>query len=343
MKKRIIAVTITSFVLAAGFIGWKVFGPGVSTGNGEFFYIKTGTDYDNVKQELTSKKYIRGSTWFDLVSKLLRYKTVKPGRYKIQKGMSLFNLVRILQNGHQTQIAFVITKLRTKEDLAKKTGGIFECDSLQLINFLNNSDSLKKYGLDSNTVIAAIMPYTYNLNWNSSAGKIFQKLNTAYRIFWTAERKQKADSLHLTPVEISTIASIVEEETRIKNDKPNIASVYLNRLRLGMPLQADPTVKFAMKDFGLKRILYVHLKTISPYNTYLHTGLPPGPICTPSIESIDAVLNSPKTDYLYFVANSNFDGSSIFTTNLIDHNKYASSFQKALDARIDSLKKSNTK
>lgn len=343
MKKKIIASIIVLLVLALGLAGWKLFGPAVSTSNGEFFYIKTGSTYADVKQELISKKYIKTGSWLDLASKMLRYKTVKPGRYKVKKGICLFKLVRMLRSGNQTQINFVITKIRTKEDLARKAGYMFECDSLEMIRFLNNNDSLKKYGLDTNTVMAAIMPYTYNLNWNITPEKIFQKFYTAYKIFWTAERKQKADSLHLTPIEVSTLASIVEEETLNKSDKSNIASVYLNRILVGMPLQADPTVKFALKDFGLKRVLNVHLKTVSAYNTYLNTGLPPGPICTPSIETIDAVLDAPKTDYLYFVANSNFDGSSVFTTNITDHSKYARAYQRELDKRLDSVKKVNPK
>jgi UPF0755 protein len=343
MKKKIIVSIIALLVLILGFAAWKFLGPTVATSNGEFFYIKTGSTYADVKQELVEKKYIKTGTWFGLASKMLGYKLAKPGRYKIKNGMSLLRLVQMLRNGSQTNVSFVITKIRTKEDFARKTGNMFECDSLQMISYLNDNESLKKYGLDSNTVMAAIMPYSYNLNWNITPGKVFQKLYTAYKIFWTAERKQKADMLHLTPLQVSTLASIVEEETLQKNDKSNIASVYLNRIRLGMPLQADPTVKFALKDFGLKRILGVHLKTVSPYNTYLKTGLPPGPICTPSIETIDAVLDAPKTDYLYFVASSNFDGSSVFTTNLTDHSKYARAYQQALNKRLDSVKKADPK
>ena len=339
MRKKIILTTIILVVVLAGFAAWKFYGPAVSTSGGEFFYIKTGSEYTDVKQALLSKKYINSGIWFDWASKLLRYKTVRPGRYKLKKGLSIFSLVRMFRSGNQAQVNLVITKLRTKEDLARKAGTLFECDSIQLIGFLNNVDSISKYGLDTNGLMAVVMPFTYTLNWNSGPGRIFQNFFTAYNNFWTPERKLKADSLHLNPIQISTLASIVEEETLKKEDKYNIASVYMNRIAAGMPLQADPTVKFALKDFGLKRVLAVHLKTVSPYNTYLHTGLPPGPICTPSIETIDAVLDAPRTSYLYFVASSNFDGSSIFTSNLADHMKYARKYQKALTRLLDSLKK----
>ena len=145
-------------------------------------------------------------------------------------------------------------------------------------------------------------------------------------------------------MEVSVLASIIDEETNKASDRPNIASVYLNRIKKGMPLQADPTVKFAMRDFGLKRILNAHLKTASPYNTYLNKGLPPGPICTPATETIDAVLNAPSTDYLYFVANSNFDGTHIFTSNYADHMKYARLYQQELTVLLnkkDSARKAN--
>lgn len=341
MKKKIIIIIVALVLAAGGFAGWKLLGPSVSTSGGEFFYIKTGSTYAEVKQELLTKKYIKSSTWFDWASKILRFKKIKPGRYKLTKGMSLFKLVRMLRAGNQSQLNFVITKIRTREDFARRAGTIFEFDSLQMIHFLNNMDSLKAYGLDTNTVTAVMMPLTYTLNWNSSPEKVFQSCYTAYKKFWTRERLTKADSLHLTRIEVTTLASIVEEETLKKTDKPNIASVYLNRVRLGMPLQADPTVKFAMKDFALKRIRGTHLKFESPYNTYLNRGIPPGPICTPSAESIDAVLNAPATDYIFFVASSKFDGSSIFTTNLSDHSKYARLYQQELTRRMDSAKKAN--
>ena len=146
--------------------------------------------------------------------------------------------------------------------------------------------------------MAIVMPYTYEINWNSTPAAIVEKFYTAYKQFWTNERKIKADSLHLTTMQVITLASIVEEETNKKADKYNIASTYLNRVRIGMPLQADPTVKFAMKNFALKRVTGVHLKTDSPYNTYMYRGIPPGPICTPSLETLEAVLDAPKTECL---------------------------------------------
>jgi UPF0755 protein len=207
-----------------------------------------------------------------------------------------------------------------------------------MINFLNNNDSLKKYGLDTNTVMSVVIPDTYTYFWNTTPQKVFQKLYDGSQKFWNKERKEKAVSHNLTPLQAITLASIVEEETIIKEDKGKIAGVYMNRIAKNMKLEADPTVKFALKNFGLKRIYNADLKVPSPFNTYYTTGLPPGPICTPSVETIEEVLNSPKTDYLFFVANSDYSGYHIFTSSYTDHLKYAAILHKEMNRR-DSLKK----
>jgi UPF0755 protein len=344
MKKKIILTILLLLIIVAGLFAYKIFSPAVSNKQDSYFYIKSGQDLSTVKEQLVYQQYISGSN-FDLVARILKFKNPKPGRYKLKDGMNLYQLVKQLRSGIQSEVKVVINKERTKELFAGKFGAgkkfDTEFDSLQLINYLNNNDSLKKFGVDSNTVLSMVMPYTYNLKWNSTPDQLFKQFHTAYQKFWTTERKVKADSLHLTVLEVITLASIVEEETLKKADKYNIASTYLNRVRTGMKLQADPTVKFAMKNFGLKRVTGVHLKTDSPYNTYMYAGIPPGPICTPSVESIDAVLDAPKTDYLFFVASHKFDGTSVFTTNLNDHIKYAKLYQQELTRRMDSSRKAN--
>jgi len=334
MKKKILLGTIAVLVAAAAFFAWKFFAAPVSTEKeGTYLYIKTGSTFKDVQAELVKSKFIHNTVWFRMVSKAAGYKIVKPGRYKVTKGMSLMNLVRMLKNGQQSPVNFVITKIRTKEALAEKIGSSFEVDSDEMIKYLDNEDTLKAYGLDTNTVIAVALPLTYEIRWNTTPEKIFHQFYSAYKNFWTEDRIQKASDHNLSPLEASTLASIIDEETNAPSDRPDIASVYLNRISKGMPLQADPTVKFALKDFGLRRIYEGHTRVQSPYNTYLNKGLPPGPICTPSLETIDAVLNSPKTDYLYFVANSDFSGSHIFTEKYEDHVKYARLYQQELNKR----------
>lgn len=333
MKKKILLGVAGLLTVVIAVVTWNFFGASVHAPQKKYFYIYTGDGYDKVVTDLQQEEIIKGQTWFHLAAKIVGYKTIKPGRYEIKSGMSVLNLVRMLNNGQQTPVDFVITKIRVKETLAARLAKAFECDSAQVISFFNNPDSLKKYNVDTTTMMVIAMPYTYTIKWNTTPRVIADHFYAAYKNFWNAKRKALADSLGLTPVQVSVLASIIDEETNAKTDRPNIASVYLNRIKKGMPLQADPTVKFAMRNFALKRVLNVHLQTTSPYNTYINKGLPPGPICTPQLETIDAVLHAPQTDYIYFVANSTFDGTHIFTTNYADHMKYARIYQKELNKR----------
>jgi len=335
MKKKIIYTILLIIVIAGGYIGWQVFGPAVAAPESRYFYIKTGSSYDDVKNALLDRHIIKGSFFFDRIAKQAKYTAnVKAGRYELKDGMSIFSLVRMLRAGNQAPVRLVINKLRTKEDLAQKIAANFECDSLSVISFLNNKDSLDRYNLDSNTVMTAVIPNTYSILWNTSFDKIFKKLYSEQEKFWNPERTKKAAALNMTPEQVYTMASIVEEETNAEEDKGKIASVYINRIETGMKLEADPTVKFAMKDFALKRILNGHLQYPSPYNTYLHTGLPPGPICTPSTRTIDAVLNAPQTNYMFFVAKPDFKGLSNFAATYAEHQVYAKAYRDALDSLL---------
>jgi UPF0755 protein len=333
MKKTVRIIVFILF-LAGAFLAWRLLGSNTNfTENKKSFYIKTGSSFDEVIENLSTESILKNPGTFKMLAKQLGYdQKVKAGKFVIENGESIYTIIKKLRSGRQTPVRLVINKLRTKEDLAKKIGSNFECDSTTFLNLLNDYDSLKKYGLDTNTVMTAIIPNTYNLLWNTSARGIFKKLYDEQEIFWNEERRKKASGLNLTPAQAYTLASIVEEETNKESDKGKIASVYLNRLETGMRLAADPTVKFAMKDFGLKRIYFKHLQFQSPYNTYQNTGLPPGPICTPSSNTIDAVLNAPSTSYLFFVAKPDLNGYSNFASNYTEHMKYAKEYQRALDS-----------
>jgi len=339
MKKTLRLVLILVFILVL-FAAWKVFGPSVTAPEDKFLYIKTGETFGHVKEELVSKNIISSARWFDWTAAALKFNSVKAGKYEIKKGMSLFELIRVLKNGRQTPVKLVITKLRLKEDFARKLGQQFEFDSLAAIQFLTNNDSLKAFGVDSNTVIATVMPNTYSFYWNSNPKMVYQKLYDHWKKFWNDERKKKANDIQLSPIEVSTLASIVDEEVNLKTEKEKIASVYINRLHKKMNMQACPTIKYALRDFALTRIYQKHLTIQSPYNTYINEGLPPGPVCTPQPETIDIVLNAPQTDYLYFVANSDFSGTHIYTTNYDDHLKFAKKFAEAQDKQ-ESIRKAN--
>lgn len=331
-KSRLIIILL---LLAIAFTAWRFLGS--DTGFNEdkkSFYIKTNSSFADVVAGLDEQHIITNTGSFELLAKILGYKEVKPGRYVIHKGTSIFRIVRMLKSGNQTAVNFVITKLRTKENFAQKIAANFECDSTTFIQLLNNNDSLTKYDLDSNTIMTAVIPDTYSILWNTSPSKILKRIFAGHEHFWNDERIKEAAALNLSPTQVYILASIVEEETNAAEDKGKIASVYLNRIKTGMKLGADPTIKFALRNFGLKRIYegYINDCATSPYNTYKFAGLPPGPICTPSVKTLDAVLNAPSTNYLYFVAMPNNSGLSVFTDSYAQHQANAKIYQRYLDS-----------
>ena len=312
----------------------------------KFFIISENKkDKASILAEMEKNGIIDNKSGFSfLASRMGVWDKVKAGKYEVKKGEDLFAIARMLKNGHLAEIKLVINRLRTKEDLAKLIGKNFSSDSASVMRYISANDSLKEYGVDTSTVFSLIIPDTYSFYWNTTLRKIFRKLSDTKTLFWhMKDRLEKAKSIGLTPEEVYTLASIVEEETNYDSDKLKIASVYLNRLNTGMPLQACPTIKFAMKDFTLIRIYEKYLFNPSPYNTYRRKGLPPGPICTPSSKTIDMILDAPKTDYLFFVAKSDFSGYHHFSSNFAEHNQYAKEYQKALDSYMARKKQNEPK
>jgi UPF0755 protein len=298
-----------------------------------YFYIPTGSTYTDVLKQLQQQHIIRNVRDFDWLARKLHYpQHVHPGRYAIKPSMSNLQLVHLLYSGKQSPVKLTIGKLRTRTDLIRLVSHHLEADSLSMATLLQDEVYLRQYGLDTNTALCAIIPNTYFFFWNTSAEGFFKRMMQEYHRFWDSTRLQLAQRLGLTPKEVIILASIVEEETNDNAEKPLIASVYLNRLHKGMLLAADPTVKFALGDFSIRRIYSKYTRVNSPYNTYLYKGLPPGPICTPSPASIDAVLHAPQTDYLYFCAKADFSGSHVFASTYAEHLKNARRYQAALDS-----------
>jgi len=342
MKKKLIYIAATLLVLIV--IGaWLVFGPATSFGEkNKYLFVRSG---QNVRQQIEAQIDTGDIVYFPFIFKVAAAKTgvwekLKPGRFEIKKGTSIFNMVRMLRNNVQSPVKLVINKLRTKENLAKLLGKNFSFDSTTAMQFFKSNDSLLQLGADTNTLFTLVIPDTYLFKWNTEPATLLQKLKDNEEKFWDKEdRLQLAQEQGLTPQQVYTIASIVEEETNKDDEKGNIASVYINRMNRGRPLAADPTVKYALRDFSIKRIYFKHLAVESPYNTYKYKGLPPGPICTPSQITIDAVLHAPKTDYLFFVAKSDFSGYHHFSNNFAEHDQYAKTYQRALDSLIKNKQK----
>jgi UPF0755 protein len=335
--KKFLLFFLLFLIIAAGAAAWIFFGSttGFNDKKRALYIRSNAATRGAVLDSLKSNRIISYPGAFEwLATRMDLWSQLSPGKYDIAKGSSMLAIIRKLRNGQQTPVNLVITKLRTKEDLARLVGRRFECDSAQMIRFLNSSDSLKPFDVDTSDAMTKVLPDTYTFFWNATPDEIYTKLHGESKKFWTEERIQKAEALGLTPSKAYILASIVEEETNNNDEKDTMASVYLNRVAMGMPLQADPTIKFGLRDFGLKRIYEKHWRVPTAYNTYLNRGLPPGPICTPSKKTVDAVLSAPKTEYVYFVADKRFNGTHVFTTNYTDHLRYARQYQKALDSLI---------
>jgi len=318
------------------YVVYILFAPNIFLEKDEKSYlcIPENSSFQEVVDLLNKKANIFNNIAFSQTSSLLRYgNKIRAGKYELKNGMNNFQLVRILRSGRQTPVQLSFNNIRTKEQLASRLSSQIMADSVSIIKLLNDSVFLTKYQLNPNTSVALFIPNTYEVFWNLNAQQLFERMNKEYLKFWTAERRAKADSIPLTITEVSTLASIVEEETNNKKDRPMVAGLYINRYKTEMPLQADPTVKFALGDFGIKRILFVHLRTKSPYNTYKNTGLPPGPIRVTTPAAIDAVLNYTHHNYIYMCASETLNGEHKFAVSWEEHSANAAKYQKELNNR----------
>jgi UPF0755 protein len=312
-----------------------VFGLNIRSGDKTIYlYLPTGSTYEQALDSINSRITIRNPGLFRMLAEKKRYPAnIKPGRYAIKGSMSYLELLNILRSGRQTPVNVTFNNIRTLNDLAGKVGSQIETDSSKIISFLDDSSNYRTDGFTRANIISVFIPNTYELYWNTTAGEFYSRMLKEYRKFWNNGRLSKAKEKKLTPAEVSILASIIDCEVSKADEKPRIAGVYLNRLRRGIPLQADPTIMFALNDFTINRVLYRHLKFESPYNTYLHAGFPPGPIGCPTIEGIDAVLNAEQHDYLYFAAKADFSGFHNFSRTLAEHNRYAALYQRELNKR----------
>ncbi|MBR6128377.1 MAG: endolytic transglycosylase MltG [Bacteroidaceae bacterium] len=331
MNKRFIWLISGLAVLVAGvtfFVFYSVSAkaPSGDEAEGRLIFIDRDDSMDSVKA-----KSELGWRW-DLYSKVMSFHP-HTGRYRATKEMTCLQLFRLLRNGTQEPMNLVIPNSRTMDRLASALSQSLMVDSAEIAGALTDSSYCETHGYTTATIPALFIPNTYEVYWDISVDKLVERMERENDHFWTADRKAKAEAVGLTREEVATLASIVDEETANNGEKPMIAGLYLNRLRLGMKLQADPTVKFATGDFTLRRILGKHLLTESPYNTYRIYGLPPGPIRIPTIAGLDAVLNPVEHPYLYMCAKEDFSGTHNFARTLSEHYANARRYIRALNER----------
>lgn len=338
MSNKNIKIAILVFALVSAmfsYYAWQIFKtPNFNVKTGENFelLIPKNSSFNILMDSLNKHQLVRDELSFKFLAKVLGVQEkVKPGRYVISANSTNWELLRKIRNGRQDAIKVVINTWRLKEDIAGKLSKFLPFDSVYIYRHLDSTSYVNNLGFTTSTIPAIFIPNTYEVFWTSDFDSFMQKMKKQYVKFWTNERLDKAKKLNLSADQVSVLASIVEGESKKSDEQARIAGVYWNRLQVNMPLQADPTVVFAWKDFTIKRVTGKYTGINSPYNTYKNTGLPPGPISIPNPDVIDKVLNLEKHQYLYFCAKEDFSGYHAFATDYASHLKNATAYQKALD------------
>jgi UPF0755 protein len=332
----IIILIVILVCIIIGYFGYvRFFSPNIHTSAAKeqsYFYIPTGSTFSQVENQLIKSNYLIDSKSFEWMAAKMNYTHhVRPGKYLLKDRMNNRELIHMLRAGIQVPVRVIINNVRLKKDLVSQVSKQIEADSIALYELLNNDAALSGYGFNKYNVMALFIPNTYDFYWNTSVEEFMGRMRKEYKKFWNDDRIQKSKLAGLRPLEVSVLASIIEEETQKNSEKPIIAGVYINRLRKGILLQADPTIRFACGDFKIKRVLKKYKEIDSKYNTYMYPGLPPGPICIPSISSLDAVLNYQRNDFIYFCAKDDFSGYHTYARTLEQHNRNAQRYQNALN------------
>ena len=324
-------LTAVVVVLVLGVTGFVQFKGRAVTEQAELF-VGSHATYEEVVDSLMPRMRHRAA-FHRYARRINLPETFKAGHYELKPGMNVIEVARMLKLGLQTPVRVTINNVRTPAQLAGKLARQLDADSAALLRVVTSERVARELGFDSVTLFSMFIPDTYELWWTTTPEELVRRMKQEYDRFWTPVRDAKRKRSGLSRLEVMTLASIVYEETRKTDEMPRIAGVYINRLRRGIPLQADPTVKYAMQDFTLRRILHRHLKTQSPYNTYIHRGLPPSPICMPGKNAIDAVLDFEQHDYIFFCARPTFDGYHNFARTLREHNANARAYAAELNRR----------
>ena len=333
------AWAIAGFMLMAAMTGtiW-FYSSGFTLKEPTYIFIDRDDNIDSVSHKIAKDCKPQSIRAFRLYSMLFKLeKRIRTGKYEVRPDMKMMELVRDIRNHNERPIKIIIPPVRTNNEMVRRIAPQLMIDSMEIVEYINDTTNLRQMGYSKETLPSLFIPNTYEVYWDITVQDLFARLQKENDAFWNEKRLAKLQEVSLyageemTKEKVSTLASIIDSETANNPEKPNIASLYLNRLRLGMPLQSDPTIKFALQDFTLKRILYKHLEADSPYNPYKRTGLPPGPICIPSIAGLDAVLNHTKTNYLYMCAKEDFSGTHNFEAEYSKHQQNAARYARALN------------
>lgn len=335
LKAKYLLIAAAVCLVSIVALGWYFFLTDFSdTKETRYVYVDDDDTIDSVLTKLRPIATDHGLTGFGTLIRHSDYaKAPRTGRYAIEPGEKTWKVMRKMKNGQQQAVMLTIPEARTMQKLAAVLGSKLMLDSAQIAAALIDDAYCQQLGYDTCTIAALFVPNTYEVYWNTTLDHFMERMAKEHKAFWTPERLQKCEVAGLSPDEVCTLASIIDEETANNGEKPMIAGMYLNRLHKDMPLQADPTVKFALKNFALKRIYHDMLFFDSPYNTYRNTGLPPGPIKIASIKGIDAVLNYVQHDYLYMCAKEDFSGAHNFAVSYAEHLRNAARYAKALNER----------
>lgn len=340
-RRNILIIAAVCILIICGVTYYYFFSSMSAKDTTEYVYIDNNDNIDSVTVKLEKISTPHAISAFKMLAGYSKYaENIRTGRYAIEPGEGAAVTFRRLKNGLQTPVNLTIPSVRTVERLSAQLSEKLMIDSATICKALKDEKTCKELGFDTTTVICMFIPNTYDIYWNTSAENLLKRMKKEYSRFWDEERMARAANIGMSPTEIMTLASIVDEETANDQEKPMVAGMYCNRLKLrnseypdGMPLQADPTIKFAWKRFDLRRIYNKLLNIDSPYNTYRRTGLPPGPIRIPSIAGIEAVLNHTKHDYLYMCAKEDFSGTHNFARTYEEHMANARRYTQALNQR----------
>lgn len=332
-KKKIGGVFSGILILGIVFIIVVFFLPNGSNSDSKLI-IRENSSYSEILNDIQQQSFVKNFSTFKIASFILDFKgNIKKGKYQFSEKDNNFTIIKKLRRGQHFPVSFTFNNIRTLDQFLLKVKGKFYFDIEDLASLLNNYHFLSSQGYTRENVISVFIPNTYEFYYDIEAEEFFELMKKQHQKFWNKERLSLVDSLQLSIPEIVTLASIVEEENFKEIEKGMIAGLYINRLRKGIKLQADPTVKFALGDFAKKRILNEDLLIDSPYNTYRYEGLPPGPIRIPATSTIDSVLQYRKHDYIFMCAKEDFSGMHNFAKTDKEHMKNAAKYHKALNAR----------